>query len=308
MRTGAVDRVFAMSRVYHPILSRLAPISLLVVAMACIQSGASLASTLFPLVGPATTTSLRLIMATLLLVVLFRPWRRRVAAADWKNIAIYGVALGTMNFLFYQALGHIPLGIAVALEFTGPLSVALLSSKRALDLLWVALAIAGLGVLLWPGQHATGRLDLYGVACALGAGGCWALYILFGQKAGAVNGIQSAVLGIGIAALVIAPIGLVHAGSATFRPEVLLIALGVAVLSTALPYTLEMFALPRLPTQTFGTLMSLEPAFGALSGLLFLGQTLSLWQWLAILAVITASMGTTLTGQSAEAVEAPYPD
>ncbi|MFC3103505.1 EamA family transporter [Salinisphaera aquimarina] len=297
-----------MANMSRSVVSRLAPIALLVVAIACIQSGASLAATLFPVIGAATTTSMRLILAAVLLLLIFRPWRRPVARGDWTNIVIYGVALGTMNFLFYQALQSIPLGIAVALEFTGPLTVALLSSKRKLDLLWVALAIGGLFVLLWPDNSTSGALDIYGIACALGAGGCWALYILFGQKAGAVNGMQSAVLGITIAALVIAPIGLIGASTAIFRPEVLLLALAVAILSTALPYTLEMFALPRLPTQTFGTLMSMEPAFGALSGLLFLGQTLGLLQWLAIAAVIVASVGTTLTGESADTLEAPYPD
>lgn len=213
-----------------------------------------------------------------------------------------------MNFLFYQALAHIPLGIAVALEFIGPLTVALLASKRRLDLLWVVIAIAGLAVLLGDGEGG-GTLDLYGVACALGAGACWAAYILFGRKAGAVNGLQSAVWGITIAAVVVAPVGLVGASAADiFVPEALLMAAGVAVLSTALPYTLEMFTLPRLPAQTFGTLMSLEPAFGALSGLLFLGQALSLLQWGAIAAIIVASIGTTITGRSADIAETPYPD
>lgn len=294
----------------NSVAARLLPIGLLLIAMACIQGGASLAASLFPAIGPAATTSLRLIIAAVIVLALFRPWRWRVARADWRNIVVYGVALGTMNFLFYQALAHIPLGIAVAFEFTGPLTVALLSSKRRLDLVWVAIAIVGLAVLLGNGHdEGGGALDLYGVACALGAGGCWAAYILFGQKAGATNGLQSAVWGITIAAIVIAPVGLIGANStAILTPEILLMALGVAILSTALPYTLEMFALPRLPTQTFGTLMSLEPAFGALSGLLFLGQALSLLQWLAIAAVIVASIGTTVTGRSAEVVETPYPD
>jgi inner membrane transporter RhtA len=292
------------------VAARLLPIGLLLIAMACIQGGASLAASLFPAIGPAATTSLRLIIAACIVLAIFRPWRWRVERADWRNIAVYGVALGSMNFLFYQALAHIPLGIAVALEFVGPLTVALLSSKRRLDLLWVAIAIAGLAVLLGNGHgNDGGTLDVYGVLCALAAGACWAAYILFGQKAGAVNGLQSAVWGITIAAVVVAPVGLIGASAtAIFVPEVLLVAVGVAILSTALPYTLEMFALPRLPTQTFGTLMSLEPAFGALSGLLFLGQALSLLQWGAIAAVIVASIGTTVTGRSAELAETPYPD
>lgn len=290
------------------IVSRLLPVGLLLIAMASIQGGASMAASIFPAIGPAATTSLRLIMAAVLLMALFRPWRKPVARSEWPNIAIYGVALASMNFLFYQALAHIPLGIAVALEFTGPLTVALLSSKRRLDLLWVAVAIAGLAVLLGTDHGDSGSLDMYGVACALGAGACWAAYILFGQKAGAVSGLNSAIWGITIGAIVIAPIGLFGTDSALFAPEVLWVALGVAILCTAMPYTLEMIALPRLPTQTFGTLMSLEPAFGALSGLLFLGQTLGLLQWLAIAAVISASIGTTVTGDSAEPIETPYPD
>ena len=290
-------------------LSRLLPIGLLLIAMACIQGGASLATVLFPAVGPATTTSLRLLIAAALLWLVFRPWRWRVARRDWGNLATYGIALGTMNFLLYQAIDHIPLGIAVALEFTGPLGVALWSSKSRLDLLWVGIAIAGLAVLLSLDHDSdASTIDLYGVACALGAGGCWAAYILFGQKAGAVNGIQSAVWGITIAAIVIAPIGLVDVAVEAIDSQLLLVALGVAILSTALPYTLEMVALPRLPTQTFGTLMSLEPAFGALSGLLFLGQGLALLQWLAIGAIIIASVGTTLAADDPDAVEAPYPD
>lgn len=292
------------------ILARIWPVAILLIAMAAIQSGASLAKSLFPVAGAAGTTSVRLILAALILLLLMRPWRKRIAPGAWKDIVIYGAALGTMNFLFYQALQTVPLGIAVALEFTGPLCVALLSSKRALDLLWVVIAVSGLSVLLWPAPNATASLDWVGACFALGAGGCWALYILFGQKAGSANGMQSAVLGITIAALLISPIGIWQSGALLLQPNVLWMGLGVAILSTALPYTLEMIAMPRLPTQTFGTLMSLEPSFGALSGLLFLGQTLGVAQWLAIGAIIIASMGTTLTPARGgyEGVEAPVPD
>lgn len=293
------------------IIARSWPVALLIIAMSAIQSGASLAKTLFPVAGAAGTTSVRLIMAALLLLVILRPWRRSIPAGAWRAIAIYGVALGSMNFLFYQALDRIPLGIAVAFEFTGPLTVAVISSRRAFDLLWVALALAGLAVLLWPGSDTTGAVNWPGAACALGAGACWALYILFGQKAGAVHGLDSAVLGITIAAVVIAPIGIWQAGATLLEPHVLALGTGVAVLSTALPYSLEMIALPRLPTATFGTLMSLEPAFGALSGLIFLGQELGTWQWLAIGAVMTASIGTTLIPGAdidPHAEEPPRPD
>lgn len=296
---------------HRAIIARAWPVALLLIAMAAIQSGASLAKTLFPVAGAAGTTSIRLILASLMLLIVFKPWRRHISADAWYSIAIYGVALGVMNFLFYQALHRIPLGIAVAFEFSGPLTVAVIASRRALDLAWVGLAIAGLAILLWPGSDTTGAVNLAGAACALGAGACWALYILFGQKAGAVHGMHSAVLGVSIAAVVVAPTGIWEAGATLIEPRVLAMGAGVAILSTALPYTLEMIALPRLPTATFGTLMSLEPAFGALSGLLFLGQQLGGWQWLAIGAVMTASIGTTLTPGTAHeptGEEPPRPD
>ncbi|MDF0731500.1 threonine/homoserine exporter RhtA [Pseudomonas entomophila] len=276
------------------LVATLFPIGLLLIAMASIQSGASLAKTMFPIVGAQGTTTLRLIFASLFMLLLLRPWRARLNSNAWRNVIIYGMALGGMNFLFYMSLRTVPLGIAVALEFTGPLAVAILASRRALDFLWIALAIAGL-LLLIPVGQAGNAIDLAGAGYALGAGVCWALYILYGQRAGAENGIQTAALGVLIAALFVAPIGIVHAGSALLTPALIPVALGVAILSTALPYSLEMVALTRMPARTFGTLMSIEPAFGALSGLLFLGEVLTFAQWLAILAIITASVGATLS-------------
>ncbi|MFQ6573032.1 threonine/homoserine exporter RhtA [Pseudomonas sp. UM16] len=270
------------------------PIGLLLIAMASIQSGASLAKSMFPVVGAQGTTTLRLIFASVIMLLLLRPWRARLSASTLRTVIIYGMALGGMNFLFYMSLRTVPLGIAVALEFTGPLAVALYASRRAVDFLWIALAVVGLLLLIPIGQSG-GGIDLVGASYALGAGVCWALYILYGQKAGAENGIQTAALGVMIAALFVAPIGIAHAGSALLTPALLPIALGVAILSTALPYSLEMVALTRMPARTFGTLMSIEPAFGALSGLLFLGEVLSVMQWLAIAAIITASVGATLS-------------
>ena len=270
------------------------PIGLLLIAMASIQSGASLAKSMFPVVGAQGTTTLRLIFASIIMLLLLRPWRAKLSASTLRTVIIYGMALGGMNFLFYMSLRTVPLGIAVALEFTGPLAVALFASRRAVDFLWIGLAVIGLLLLIPIGQTSAG-IDLVGAGYALGAGVCWALYILYGQKAGAENGIQTAALGVMIAALFVAPIGIVHAGSALLTPALLPIALGVAILSTALPYSLEMVALTRLPARTFGTLMSIEPAFGALSGLLFLGEVLTVAQWLAIAAIITASVGATLS-------------
>ncbi|AVD86035.1 MULTISPECIES: threonine/homoserine exporter RhtA [Pseudomonas] len=270
------------------------PIGLLLIAMASIQSGASLAKSMFPIIGAQGTTTLRLVFASVIMLLILRPWRARITATTLRNVIIYGMALGGMNFLFYMSLQTVPLGIAVALEFTGPLAVALFGSRRAIDFLWVGLATLGL-VLLIPAGHGGQSLDLVGATYALGAGVCWALYILFGQRAGAEHGIQGAALGVVVAAIFVAPIGIVHAGSALLTPAVIPLALGVAILSTALPYSLEMIALTKMPARTFGTLMSIEPAVAAMSGLVFLGEVLTFTQWLAIAAIITASVGATLS-------------
>ncbi|AZF20645.1 threonine/homoserine exporter RhtA [Pseudomonas sp. R3-52-08] len=274
--------------------SILFPVGLLLIAMASIQSGASLAKSMFPVIGAQGTTTLRLIFASVIMLLLLRPWRAKLTAKSLRTVVVYGMALGGMNFLFYMSLRTVPLGIAVALEFTGPLAVALYASRRAVDFLWIALAVVGLLLLIPSGETSSG-IDAIGAAYALGAGVCWALYILFGQKAGNDNGVQTAALGVMIAALFVAPIGIVHAGTALLTPTLIPIAIGVAILSTALPYTLEMVALTRLPARTFGTLMSVEPAFGALSGLFFLHEHLTLAQWLAITCIILASVGATLT-------------
>ena len=272
------------------------PIALLLVAMVSIQSGAALAKHLFPAVGASGATALRLALATLMLVAVFRPWRMRVERRQWPALLAYGVSLGLMNLMFYKALETVPLGIAIALEFTGPLAVALFGSRHLRDVVWVALAVLGL-VLLVP-EQGTQALDPVGVAYALGAGACWALYIVFGQKAGSDHGPQTVALGSCIAAAVAVPFGVAHAGAALLSPALLPIAFGVALLSTALPYSLEMVALTKLPTRTFGMLMSLEPAIGALCGLLFLHERLSVLQWLAIAAIIVASAGAAMTSRS----------
>lgn len=279
------------------------PVGMLLIAMASVQTGASLAKSLFPAVGAQGTTTLRLIFASILMLIILRPWRTTFTAASLRTVLIYGIALGGMNFLFYMAIRTIPLGIGVALEFTGPLAVALLHSRKITDFVWIALAVTGLALLIPMGQ--ADSLDLTGALYALGAGVCWAAYILFGQKAGADHGVQTAALGVVIAAVFIAPIGAAHAGSALLDPALIPVALGVAILSTALPYTLEMIALTRMPVRTFGTLMSMEPAVGALSGLLFLHENLSLTQWLAIGAIIVASAGATLTTRSEPAALVP---
>ena len=272
----------------------LVPIALLVVAMTSIQSGASLAKNLFPLVGAEGTTALRLVLGAIILSLVMQPWRARLDLRKCHALLAYGLALGGMNLLFYMSLQSIPLGIAVALEFTGPLALALFSSRRLLDFVWVILAIAGLWLLL-PTGATQSAIDPLGAGLALGAGVCWSLYIIFGQKAGTQHGRHTVALGTWVAALLVLPVGLWHAGGDLFDLDLLPIALGVAVMSSALPYSLEMIALTRMPARTFSVLMSLEPAIAALCGLIFLGEKLLWGQWLAVAAIIIASTGAAAT-------------
>lgn len=283
-----------MSRSSPAARSALLPVALVVVAMASIQTGSAIAKQLFPVVGSTGAAALRLLFAALLLAAVLRPWRVRLDAAALRSVLVYGAALGGMNSLFYASLRTVPLGIATAFEITGPLAVAVLSSRRAADFLWIALAVGGLLLLLPLGQAAAG-VDPAGAACALGAGVCWALYILAGKRAGAEHGVRITAVGMIVAAACVIPLGVASAGSALFTPRILPFALAVAVLSTALPYSLEMVALRRLPARTFGTLTSLQPAFAALSGLLILRERLAPVQWLAIGAIIAASVGATAT-------------
>jgi inner membrane transporter RhtA len=282
--------MFRSSKVYQAVL----PIALLVIAMASIQTGASLAKGLFPLVGAVGTSALRLSLAAVLLCLIMRPWRKRLTLRSCRSLLAFGLSLGSMNLLFYLSLQSIPLGVAVALEFTGPLGLALLSSRRLLDFVWIVLAVFGLWLLL-PNVEGPASLDPWGMLAALGAGLCWALYIVFGQKAGAEHGNQTVALGCVVAALLVFPIGLWQAGSSLFSIELLPLALSVAVLSTALPYSLEMVSLTRMPARTFSILMSMEPAIAAMSGLLILNEQLSSNQWLAIGAIILASAGAAAT-------------
>jgi inner membrane transporter RhtA len=272
------------------------PVAVLIVAMFCFQIGAALAKQLFPIVGALGTTALRLGLASLMLLMVWRPWRVRPNAREARTIVMYGLAMGWMNLFFYLSLNRIPLGIAVALEFTGPLAVAIATSRRAIDFAWIALAAAGLIVLL-PWGHESKPLDPAGIAYALAAGVCWALYIVFGQKAGNAHGGQTAALGTLAAAIVIMPIGIAQSGTALLSPALLPTACAMALLSSALPYSLEMYALTRLPTRTFGVLMSANPALGALSGLIFLGETLSIVQWAAIASIMFASAGSAVTSR-----------
>lgn len=270
------------------------PVAVILIAMLSIQSGASLAKSLFPVVGAPGVTALRIALGTLILVVIFKPWRLRFKKEQQLPLLFYGLALGGMNYMFYLSIQTIPLGIAVALEFTGPLAVALFSSRRPVDFIWVILAVLGLWFLLPLGQDVA-QIDLTGAALALGAGACWAVYILTGQRAGEEHGPATVALGSLIAAIIFVPIGMAQATDSIWQWSILPVGLAVAVLSTALPYSLEMIALTRLPTRIFGTLMSMEPALAAISGMVFLGETLTFTQTLALCSIIAASMGSTLT-------------
>lgn len=270
------------------------PVAVILIAMLSIQSGASLAKSLFPLVGAPGVTALRIALGTLILVVIFKPWRLRFKKEQRLPLLLYGLALGAMNYMFYLSIQTIPLGIAVALEFTGPLAVALFSSRRPVDFIWVVLAVLGLWFLLPLGQSVA-QIDLTGAALALGAGACWAVYILTGQRAGEEHGSATVALGSLIAAIIFVPLGMAQATESIWQWSILPVGLAVAILSTALPYSLEMIALTRLPTRIFGTLMSMEPALAAISGMVFLGETLTFTQTLALCSIIAASMGSTLT-------------
>lgn len=262
---------------------------------------------LFPVVGAQGTTAVRVGFSALLLLLFWRPWRWALSGADARTVALYGAALGAMNLCFYMSLRTIPFGIAVAIEFAGPLAVALFSSRRPLDFLWVLLAAAGLALLL-PLGHDVSTLDPAGVLFALAAAVFWATYIIFGKRASHLHAGHSVSLGLFVAALVVVPVGVAHAGGALLSPVILATGLGVALISSAIPISLEMVALKRLSPQAFGIMASMEPAVAALLALALLGEYLSAMQWLAIALIVAASVGSSVTAQRGKRVRAvPLP-
>ena len=263
-------------------------------AMFSTQFGTAFAKSLFPAIGAVGVTTLRVAIAALVLGALWRPWRKPPTRAAWPMLAAYGVALGLMNLTFYLALRTIPLGVGVAVEFVGPLSVAVLSSRRGMDFLWIALAVCGLALLLpiWKQAH---PLDPVGLAFMLAAGTCWAGYIVFGQMAGKAHGRAATAIGMIVAAVVVIPFGAISVGSKLLAPAVLAPGIAVALMASVIPYSLEMFALTRLPVRVFGTLLSLAPAVAALMGWLILHEAMTPIQGLAIAAIVAASVGTTLS-------------
>ena len=272
------------------------PILAVLGSIASLCVGTSLAKHLFPVIGAPATTLLRVGFAAILMLAVQRPWREWPAPRTLALVIGYGVVLGAMNLSFYMALRTIPFGIAVAIEFTGPLAVALLSSRRALDFLWIAFAVAGLSLLV-PRGSLEATLDPVGVAYALGAALCWALYIVIGQHAGRQAGRATVPLGLVVATLVALPFGAAQVGAVFSAPALLAFAAGVALLSSAIPYSLEIYALRHLQRQTFGILLSLEPAVAALAGWLLLSEALSGRQWLAIACIMVASAGAALASR-----------
>ena len=270
------------------------------VSLVTLCAGTSLAKGLFPFVGAEGTTTYRLVFSTLLLMAFWRPWRRAWTWADMPILVLFGATLGLMNLLFYNAIKTVPFGLAIAVEFTGPLAVALWSSKKPLDFVWIVLAVAGMGLIL-PLGNASGAdmqaaaIDPVGIAYALGAGACWAIYIVVGQRVADRIGAFATPMGMLVAALLVTPVGISVAGASLLNPEWMLAGLGIALLSSAIPYSLEMYSLKHLPKQTFSILLSLEPAVGALAGWLVLSEQLSTQQLCAIGLIMAASMGSAMT-------------
>ena len=265
------------------------PPTLVLLGIVSVQLGSALAKHLFSTVGSFGTVALRLFFAAAVLMLFWRP-SLRMNRRTWTVVLSYGVTLGLMNECFYLALARIPLGIAVTISFLGPLAVALAGSRRWLDALWAVLAAGGV-VLLMEGR---GDLNLVGILFALAAGTCWGLYILVGAALGRHttegNGLA---LGMAVAAMVAVPFGVADSGTALIQPWVLVAGLGVALLSSVIPYSLDLEALRRIPPRVFGILMSLEPAVAALIGLIVLQESLLWTQWIAVLCVVAASAGAT---------------
>ena len=288
-----------MNRSHAAELDRVPAPALVIVAVLSVQLGAAVAKSLFDDLTPTGVVALRLVFGGLVLGLLFRPRIRNRPRAELRLAVAFGLVLVSMNLCFFQALDRIPLGIAVTLEFIGPLGVALIGSRRSSDFLWVAMAASGIA-LLAPGIGE--GLDAAGVAFALAAGVLWGAYILLGVRVGkAFAGPTGLVLAMGVGACVALPLGVGSAGSSLLDPALLAAGFGVAVLSSAIPWSLELEALRRLPTQVFGVLMSLEPAIGALVGFIVLGERLGIRAVTAIALVVAASAGAAREARTAPA-------
>lgn len=273
-------------------LGRVPPSAQVLAGIVSVQIGAAMAKQLFATVGSTGSVALRIAFAAAVLLLIWRP-SLRLSRRAWAVVAGYGLVLGAMNLTFYLALAHLPLGVAVTITFLGPLAVAIGGSRRWLDGLWALLAAGGV-VLLADGG--SGDVHLVGILLALAAATGWASYILLSAALGRHTTDGSGLaLGMALAALVVAPVGIAEAGTALLEPWVLLAGFGVALLSSVIPYSLELEALRRMPPRVFGVLMSLEPAVASLVGLVVLGEVLGMTQWAAVLMVVVASVGATRT-------------
>ena len=285
-------------------IARGIPLLAVLGSVSALGIGTSYAKHLFPLIGAQGTIALRVGFSALMLLALWRPWRYPIAHADRRNIVLYGCSLGFMNLLFYMALRSIPFGMAVTIEFTGPLAVAAWSSRSRMEYIWLALVCVGLAFILPIGGFARSHLDPQGVGYALAAAVCWGSYIVFGKRLSHLHAGHSVALGLAVGAIAVFPIGLLHAGTALFAPPVLLYGLAVAAVSSAIPISLEMVALQRLPQGVFGIMTSTEPAVAALLGLWVLNEQLSPAQWGAIACTMGAAIGSSWTAQRALVVPA----
>ncbi|MCY1157596.1 MAG: EamA family transporter [Citricoccus sp.] len=271
---------------------------LVIGACVSLQFGAAVAVQLFPVLGPWGVTTLRLGLAAVLLLGLVRPRVREWTRAQWTAVVLFGISMGAMNGVFYAAIDRIPLGVAVSIEFLGPLVLAALLARRWVDGLWVAVALAGMALLAVDSASGDGALDPVGVLFALVAGAFWMAYILTSKRVGAlVPGSGGLAVALVVATAVVAPLGAPGAAGAFADPALLGLGLLVALLSSVVPYSLELNALRRLPPAVFSILLSLEPAFAALFGWLLLGQESGLLRTLAIVLVVAASAGVTLTAR-----------
>jgi inner membrane transporter RhtA len=281
---------------------RVPPVALLLTGATSVQFGAALAATLFDDVGPAGTSMLRLVLSAAVLALFWRPAIRGLQPADRRLVVAFGLALGLMNFSFYEALDRVPLGVAVTIEFIGPVSVAVALSRRRLDFVWIALAVVGIVLLADP--FGAGGIDPVGLVFVLVAAACWAAYILLAQRtAGRFRGGEGLALAALVAALIPIVPGVAEAGTDLLAPEILALGLCVAVLSSVIPYSLETVALRRMPAHLFGVLMSLEPVVAAIAGLVVLGQHLGPTDLVAIGLVVAASIGATQSSRTTVPVD-----
>lgn len=274
------------------------PLPAVLAAIVSVQAGAAIAKGLFPALGATGTASVRIGLSALILLAVNRPNFKNLNKAQWMAVVPYGLCLGAMNVIFYMSLERIPLGLAVTLEFIGPLLLAVSGSRRVIEFLWVLLAAAGIAFIApWSEKS----IDLLGALLALLAGGFWAGYIVLGRRTSKIleDG-QAVSIGMIFATMIVLPFGIAGGGLANFTPIMILSGSALALLSSAIPFTLEMNAMRKIPAQTFSILMSLEPAVAALCGLLFLHEKLSLYEWMAVALVVIASAGATLTKEKKE--------